>query len=299
MYQVLNQNKYNSAINDNKTNDKLAIDLKPKNSEIKEVKKAERTNRNTQNNFEKINTEEEFVKSLDFEIFDTNEKIEENISKPKDVIIENPFESDITKSEIQNETFFSESENENINVIGEIFDCYIIVEYKNEMILIDKHAAHERLLFEKLKKSNKSVDMQNLLEPIVVTLDKSEYSALIESQELISDAGFLIDDFGEGTVIVRSVPMYINLSEVSGIISEIASYILNNKKDLKTQKLDWLYHNIACRSAIKAGKESSKEEILELVKNLILNPDVSYCPHGRPIFVSFTKNSIEKKFGRI
>lgn len=299
LYQVLNQNKYNSAINDNKTNDKLAIDLKPKNSEIKEVKKAERTNRNTQNNFEKINTEEEFVKSLDFEIFDTNEKIEENISKPKDVIIENPFESEITKSEIQNETFFSESENENINVIGEIFDCYIIVEYKNEMILIDKHAAHERLLFEKLKKSSKSIDMQNLLEPIVVTLDKSEYSALIESQELISDAGFLIDDFGEGTVIVRSVPMYINLSEVSVIISEIASYILNNKKDLKTQKLDWLYHNIACRSAIKAGKESSKEEILELVKNLILNPDVSYCPHGRPIFVSFTKNSIEKKFGRI
>ena len=139
------------------------------------------------------------------------------------------------------------------------------------MILIDKHAAHERLLFEKLKKSNKSIDMQNLLEPIVVTLDKSEYSALIESQELISDAGFLIDDFGEGTVIVRSVPMYINLSEVSGIISEIASYILNNKKDLKTQKLDWLYHNIACRSAIKAGKESSKEEILELDKNDIYN----------------------------
>ena len=299
LYKVLNQNKYNSAINDNKTNDKLAIDLKPKNGEIKEVEKAEEITQNTQNNFEKINTEEEFVKSLDFEIFDTNEKIEENISKPKDVIIENPFESEITKSEIQNETFFSESENENINVIGEIFDCYIIVEYKNEMILIDKHAAHERLLFEKLKKSNKSIDMQNLLEPIVVTLDKSEYSALIESQELISDAGFLIDDFGEGTVIVRSVPMYINLSEVSGIISEIASYILNNKKDLKTQKLDWLYHNIACRSAIKAGKESSKEEILELVKNLILNPDVSYCPHGRPIFVSFTKNSIEKKFGRI
>ncbi len=299
LYKVLNQNKYNSAINDNKTNDKLAIDLKPKNGEIKEVEKAEEITQNTQNNFEKINTEEEFVKSLDFEIFDTNEKIEENISKPKDVIIENPFESEITKSEIQNETFFSESENENINVIGEIFDCYIIVEYKNEMILIDKHAAHERLLFEKLKKSSKRIDMQNLLEPIVVTLDKSEYSALIESQELISDAGFLIDDFGEGTVIVRSVPMYINLSEVSGIISEIASYILNNKKDLKTQKLDWLYHNIACRSAIKAGKESSKEEILELVKNLILNPDVSYCPHGRPIFVSFTKNSIEKKFGRI
>ena len=292
LYRILQQIK-----NDNDEEDLTAMKLSLE-------KNSQKSKRNSKNNPKKTNLDKELVENLDFgtdnkcsgkkEISSTDEFSDDFKANH----ISNEFLENSEKT-IKNETFFHTTESEKINIVGEIFDCYIIVEYKSDMILIDKHAAHERLLFEKLKKNDKCSGTQNILKPIMVTLEKKEYGALIENQELILNAGFLIEDFGDGTVMVRSIPMYVNLPEVSDIMSEIANYILNNKKDIATKKLDWIYHNIACRSAIKAGKESSKEEILELVKNLILNPDVSYCPHGRPIFVSFAKNSIEKKFGRV
>ncbi|MDO4504473.1 MAG: DNA mismatch repair endonuclease MutL [Clostridia bacterium] len=289
LFRVLQQIKHDTNKEDSNT-----INLNLENNS-KKIRK---------NKSEETNINEKLVKNVDF-------GIDNECDDKKEINIMNEFNDDLKTNHtinkfpensekiIKNETFFNKAESEKINIVGEIFDCYIIVEYKSDMILIDKHAAHERLLFEKLKKNDKCSGMQNILKPIMVTLEKKEYGALIENQELILNAGFLIEDFGDGTVMVRSIPMYVNLPEVSDIMSEIANYILNNKKDIATKKLDWIYHNIACRSAIKAGKESSKEEILELVKNLILNPDVSYCPHGRPIFVSITKNSIEKKFGRL
>lgn len=186
-----------------------------------------------------------------------------------------------------------------MNIVGEIFKCYIIIELENKMILVDKHAAHERILFEKLKNSTGDSDSQILLEPKVIQMEKSEYSAIIENLKLLSQAGFDIGDFGAGSVIVRSVPMYIELGEISDTVLEIADYILNNKKSIDGKKLDWLYHNIACRAAVKAGNKSSNEEITALVETLVKNPEVKYCPHGRPIFVEFSKKFIEKQFGRV
>ena len=108
-----------------------------------------------------------------------------------------------------------------------------------------------------------------------------------------------INDFGSGSVIVRSAPMYMDIEEIPNSVCEIANYIKDNKKCLDTKRLDWLYHNIACRCAIKGGKGSSPEEICCLVQTLLDNPNIKYCPHGRPVFVPITKKFIEKQFGRM
>lgn len=195
-------------------------------------------------------------------------------------------------------SFFEDKHIKKINVIGEIFNCYIIAECEKEMILIDKHAAHERIIFEKLKNSTNPNESQVLLEPRVVMLEKDEYSAIIQNLSMLSEVGYEIGDFGNGSVIVRSAPMYMNLNDISDSVLEIAEYILSNRKSLDTKKLDWLYHNIACRCAVKGGKQSSREEIISLVETLLNNPDIKYCPHGRPIFVPLTQKFIEKQFGR-
>ncbi len=188
----------------------------------------------------------------------------------------------------------------NLKILGEIFKCYIVVQNNfDNIILIDKHAAHERIIFEKLKFSgNKKVESQILINPIVITLNKVEYSCVIENLQTFKSSGYELEDFGPGNILVRSIPMYVDISSTKDFIIEIANYILKNKKDLSTSYLDWLYHNIACRSAIKGGSISSNEEILDLVNKLISNPDIKYCPHGRPVYFSVSKKDIDKKFSR-
>ena len=184
-------------------------------------------------------------------------------------------------------------------IIGEIFDCYIIVESENQMILIDKHAAHERLIFEKLKKNVHIDGSQALIKPAVVDLEKEKYSVIINNLNLLSEAGIEAENFGEGTIIIRSIPMYMSVSEIEDLVTEIADYIFENKKDLNPKKLDWIYHNIACRAAVKSGKSCSVDEIKNLVNELSKNAQVNHCPHGRPIYVTLDKKFIEKQFGRI
>ncbi len=184
-------------------------------------------------------------------------------------------------------------------IVGEVFNCYIIVQCNDgEILIVDKHAAHERIIYEKLKKEEKISDSQVLLEPVTVVLDKAEYAAVLDNLPLFSRSGYDVEDFGMGSVIVRSVPVYVGIDQVKDSIIEIASYILSNKKDLETSYMDWLYHNMACRAAIKGGKSSSEAEIIDLVDKLRKNPDIKYCPHGRPVSVIMKKKDIEKQFGR-
>lgn len=232
-----------------------------------------------------------------------NDKPRQNASQTELPEVKTPaFESynkdtNILKSEVIQTNFLPEEGS--IKVIGEIFDCYIILQRNSEMILIDKHAAHERIIFEKMRTSENHCDSQKLLSPIVVNAEKTEYSAIIENLELFAKIGYVIEDFGAGSVIVREIPMYLDISEVNDSIIEIAEYLSSHKKSLDTKKLDWLYDNISCRAAVKAGQKSSTEEIVSLVKKLSENPDIQHCPHGRPIFVSLSKKFIEKQFGRI
>ncbi len=184
-------------------------------------------------------------------------------------------------------------------VLGEAFHTYLIVERGEELVMIDKHAAHERMLYEKLKRENAEAFSQMLLEPIPVTLSKEEYAAVLESEELLEKAGFEIEDFGAGAVLVRSAPLSLDKSDISSAVMEIAGYLVNSKTDVTTERLDWLYHNIACRAAIKAGDITSPEELAALAARLEQEPDIRYCPHGRPVSIVLKKRDLEKQFGRI
>ena len=258
------------------------LSFAPKNLETKNISILDASVEKEKSTTESIDVPEmsEKREKVSLESVDNSDTLEETGHSTADNAFENVFEK-------------------KINIIGEIFKCYIIIECENKMVLVDKHAAHERILFKKLKSGKNEGDSQFLLEPKVIQMEKNDYGAIIENLDLLYKVGFDIDNFGEGSVIVRSVPMYIEAQEISDAVLEIADYIVNNKKNIDSKKLDWLYHNIACRAAVKAGNKSSNEEIIALVKTLIKNPDVKYCPHGRPIFVEFSKKFIEKQFGRI
>ena len=184
-------------------------------------------------------------------------------------------------------------------IIGEAFGTYIIVEYSpDELMFIDKHAAHERLLYEKLKQTNGNVEAQTLLSPVAVTLDKDEYSAVLSRQEELYQAGFEVEDFGTGTVLVRSVPLLLDGGDAASAIMEIAGYLASSKKDFTTEHMDWVYHNVACRAAMKAGDVTKTEELIALAEELEQNPQVRYCPHGRPVYILLKRREIERQFGR-
>lgn len=183
-------------------------------------------------------------------------------------------------------------------VIGEAFKAYIIVELENKILIIDKHAAHERMIFEKIKGRQKLSNTQILIAPVTVTVSKEEYSTLMDNRELLSYAGFEIDDFGAGTVVVRECPVELGEQDVSQIIQELAGYLLSSRQP-EPEQLDWIYHSTACRAAIKAGDKTSDYELIKFVKMLLLDDTIRYCPHGRPVFIEMTKSQLEKQFGRI
>ncbi len=233
----------------------------------------------------------------------SNPFFEENNKKQHNIILKEEKIGNFSIAEDESNknavTFFS-LDNDKINVIGEVFSTYIVLEKnKDKLLLVDKHAAHERLIYEKLKKESGKSFSQYLLTPLTVTLEKKEYSAVISNLNLFSEAGFEIDDFGSGTVIVRSSPLYLEHDDISDSIIEMAGYILENKENISTKYVDWLYHSIACRAAIKSGDKSNKDELIALIKKLDENPELRHCPHGRPILINITKKEIEKQFGRM
>lgn len=187
-----------------------------------------------------------------------------------------------------------------IKYIGEAFSTYIIVEYgADRLMFIDKHAAHERLIYEKLKAAHREQSTQLLLEPVSVTLDKADFLSVMENKELLLEAGFEVDEFGSGTVLIRSVPLLLEKLEITEEFLEIARYLTKHKRLVMTEKMEWIFANTACRAAIKAGNHNNPEELIKIVRDLENNPDVKYCPHGRPIYFFMTKNDLEKSFCRI
>ncbi len=184
-----------------------------------------------------------------------------------------------------------------IKLVGEAFKTYIIVEYGEKLILIDKHAAHERMIFNKLK--NSELPSQYLFTPITVSLSKEEYSAILENTELLKKVGYTVEDFGVGTVVVRECPNVIKSEDIKSQISEIAGYLVENKSDIETERIDWLFHSAACRAAIKAGDRTDAYELEKFAETLLEDESIRYCPHGRPVLIELTRSEIEKQFGRI
>lgn len=181
--------------------------------------------------------------------------------------------------------------------IGEAFRTYIIIEVDKELILIDKHALHERMIYEQLRKEASSFS-QLLLVPVTVTLDKAVYTSAVENIDMFTDCGFEVEDFGLPTLLVRSAPQYITGEDISDTIIEMADYIAQNKKDIRSEKMDWIFHNVACRAAIKAGNRSTDMELMDLAKKMLSDESLRYCPHGRPVCIVLKKSEIEKQFGR-
>ncbi|MBO5463580.1 MAG: DNA mismatch repair endonuclease MutL [Clostridia bacterium] len=182
--------------------------------------------------------------------------------------------------------------------IGEAFNTYLIAEIENKIIFIDKHAAHERILFEKFKKQSAG-ESQMMLLPVSVNLSADEYSAVIDNLELLESAGYDVSDFGDRCVKVSACPPELVNENLSEIITEIAGYLSNNIKSLMPEKLDWIYHSMACRAAVKAGNFTSSYEAEKFVGTVLADDNIRYCPHGRPVLIEMTKREIEKQFGRI
>ena len=184
-------------------------------------------------------------------------------------------------------------------VIGEAFKTYILVEQGKKLLIIDKHAAHERMLFEKFKANRDGIETQMLLAPVTVTLSKEEYSAVLDNLDLLEKAGYYVEDFGGGMVIVNECPTAVADADLAEVIMELAGYLVTSQKELIPEKLDWIYHSTACRAAIKAGDRTSDYELNKFVESLLNNPDIRYCPHGRPVLIEMSRYEIEKNFGRV
>ncbi len=226
---------------------------------------------------------------------------------------ETPIETEVSKEEVKPLKEISENKTDNndaltelpkeqtkLRFLGEAFNTYIIVEKNdNEVLIIDKHAAHERIIYEKLKADSGSANVQYLLTPITVTLDKIDYDAAVSNLDMFAECSFDVEDFGNGTLLVRSAPQYLAATEIADCITEMSGYIASGKKDIYTEKMDWFYHNVSCRSAIKAGNKSTVQELMDIAWTLEKNPQIKYCPHGRPICIVMTKYEIEKQFGRL
>lgn len=186
-------------------------------------------------------------------------------------------------------------------VVGEAFNTYIIVEIKNDLYYIDKHAAHERMNFERLKKeaAQTGIASQALLVPTAVSMTPEEYEAVISNIHLLSKCGFAAEDFGSNTVIVREIPALLEGCDVKDLILEIAQKLLEHKTDIEPEKMDWIFHSSSCRAAVKGGDKTTPQERELFVEKLLSMPEIRYCPHGRPVMVKISRYELEKQFGRV
>ena len=182
-------------------------------------------------------------------------------------------------------------------VIGECFQTYLIAEDKDGLILIDKHAAHERILFNKLR-AETEIPQQELLTPVIVELTGEEAAAIQSQLDDIRKAGFAIDPFGENSYAVRSVPAYLDGGDVQSVIGELAEKAMNSRATVP-DRLDDLIHTVACKAAIKAGKPTSMTELQDLCDRVLSDENVRSCPHGRPTMVRLTKYELDKLFKRV
>ncbi len=205
-------------------------------------------------------------------------KVTEVKEEPKETVKEKPITNDI-------------------RYVGEAFKTYIIAEMGDSIFFIDKHAAHERIIFEKLKKSEVP-QSQALLLPVTVKLDAEQYNTVLENNELLTKSGFEIEDFGNLNVIVRAIPATLTGEDTAGVLVEAAEG-LKNGVGVTSERLDNIYHTVACKAAIKAGYITSEKEQLYLAEQVLLNNDIMYCPHGRPVAYEIKRRDFEKQFGRI
>ena len=184
-------------------------------------------------------------------------------------------------------------------MVGELYRTYILVEQGDDAFLIDKHAAHERILFEKLKANQEAISGQSLLQPVPVRLSPAAAGELLGNTGLLEELGFEIEEFGENTVLARQIPMDLSEEAAAEALETLADDLLSGRRESRDTVRDTLLHTVACKAAIKAGWVSDERELLAIAKAVMEREDLKYCPHGRPICVSLSKKMLEKQFKRI
>ena len=265
------------------------------------------------NQFERIKVEEyrqQILPSTEIKQTKNNfsantEKVNFNIAKSdnKSILVDKielpdiPVKkAEVIEAKIKKENI-SEEQLEEILLIGEAFNTYIVVQKGNSIFMIDKHAAHERILYNSLKKNIK-IGIQALLVPATVTLSMDEYNTLVSNIDLLNENDFEVEDFGNGSIIIRALPSSLVGVNINDLFSEIADK-LSGSNVLSVDKLDRIYHTVACRSAIKAGNITSDLERLNLAKRVLSDDEIMYCPHGRPVAFEIKKSELERQFGRL
>lgn len=188
---------------------------------------------------------------------------------------------------------------EPLRYVGEIFRTYILAERGDEICIIDKHAAHERQLFEKLAAHYGDVPSQLLLEPLVVELSAEEKAALLTNLDLLESAGLEVSDFGGSSVCLRSVPADVEQGSAEDLLVELAAKLAHGSRDALNERTEWVLHSISCRAAIKAGDHTSPQELMALAEKILSGEVPPFCPHGRPCVLKLTRKELEKQFGRI
>ena len=183
-------------------------------------------------------------------------------------------------------------------MVGELYNTYILVEQGEDAFLIDKHAAHERILFEKLKANQEAISAQSLLQPIPVRLNPAAAGELLNSTALLEELGFEIEEFGENTLLLRQIPMDLSPEAAAEAIETLADDLLSGRRESRDTVRDTLLHTVACKAAIKAGWKNDEKELLAVAEAVMAREELKYCPHGRPICVSLSKKQLEKQFKR-
>ena len=208
-----------------------------------------------------------------------------------------PAEEDVTASEPE-QTALEMPPEIPWRMVGELYNSYILVEQGEEAFLIDKHAAHERILFEKLKANQETISSQSLISPISVRLSPAAAGELLANQDMLDSLGFSIEEFGENTLLIRQIPMDLGPEDAASTLESLAADLLNGRRAQADTVRDELLHTVACKAAIKAGWKNDEAELLAVAKAVMSREDLKYCPHGRPICVTLSKKQLEKQFKR-
>ena len=251
-----------------------------------------------------------------FKYLSTAKIKKQNEIKPKETKIENltslqeeMFNSIVfeevqeEKKEVEKQEIVEEKElkfnTSKFRVIGEIFKLYILAEFEEDFIIIDKHAAHERIIYEKIKQEKENLKRQILISPIKILLGSSvDCDLVLQNRDIFLRFGFLIDHFEGHYILIREVPLILASEDCREVFEEMVSNLKNKKKDLTPEKLDFLYSLISCKAAIKKNQINSKEELKTLAEKVYFNPQIRNCPHSRPVIFIFKKERFDKKFER-
>ena len=229
-----------------------------------------------------------------------DKNVDIDTSKIDDSLITNDdygHEQSLSLYDVSKEPTVLNDDSPSYRFVGEVFSTYIIIEQTDELIFIDKHALHERMIFEKLRSSD-FIEIQTLLVPKLLFISGSESAVLLENKDILKKIGFDIDDFG-GSLLLREIPAVVEEKDVEVLLTEISEE-LKLKTYAGNDLLDKLLYTISCKAAIKSGGRSSEKELISLIDEYFKNKDsLKYCPHGRPIVFSLTKKAIEKQFKRI